>query len=1582
MKKILTLLIILAFLVSTNLPFASSWSLQPPRSTIKPINEAISSPSNLNWWQDRNTSIEDRNSQAISHSLQSQAPSASAKPDGIMIKSQPEPSTKVFEITKPQTSYMITESAHLTGAVTSLKTQVPYWQQYMSNWCWAASLAMLHQWWSPTLLGTGYQQESEIVQYIEGTIVNEAASADDILRVVKEWDLMNSAYFSFQSVYKGPGKLFSSDPPTGYADDPKTWIDYLESPVIAFVDTDVPMDGRANHAVLIVGYDDTLNGGSVFIHDPLFNNWWPGHSGQPNYELALTYSEFNDRWDSLYEGIWPINDKYHGMVAGIPGDLQYVHSSVALNDLPTEVDFGYTYEVQLALTEDGNDAGSSRYSWAQGVFLRLYGAELVSASSGGFMSYQTYDESGNSVPIAGAKIIEFYSDFTLRSATIYAYATIRVTNNVVAKYRGWITDEDDMTHCSVHTQTIDDDRPYLLTMNNAELVIDRKPNDIQNDRSNFLDYPTFEKQASLRGLATSTISVSVNPSQINLGGGTTISGTISSSTLGDLSGIVFMQYSSDDVNWYDIGTTTSTSSGSFSYWWTPSSTGTFYVRSYWNGNANYAGATSNSVTLMVISGAGNLGDHTMCKGVDASGNPVIRTNTFYTDDTAAYSWVVFLDIYSPSHTIHWYWYDPDGAFIGDYTWTIPDPGSGYYYPSYWASSYLNINGYQAWYATRLGRPFQTKVYYDGSLVVTETWQVIKHDSSISVSLSSTSTMYSQSLTVSSQISSSFSDGTTTLQYSTDGTNWNNIASGTPSNGYYSNTWTPPAATSYYIRATWGGNLNYYGSTSPAQTLIVNRAATTLATTLTATTINNGESVTITASMMPQLLGKLVQVQYSLDDANWYFLSSGTTNLNGQYAYSWTPATGTYYLRSTWAGDDNYDGATSSSQTLVVVVALRVHNLDTGLSYATIQTAIDAAETLEEQRIFVEHGIYYECLVIHKSLSLRGEDRTTTIIDGGHSGHVIEVLAHNVSITGFTIRNSAEYKSGIRVAEGSANVNISCNIITNNSDGIYFDGSGHSIVSGNYISTNPNGIMGGGLTWSIISENTMVSSTVHAIELESANHNILFGNNVTSSKYGIFLGQASKNNIITGNNVANNYYGIYLEVSSSNDILGNNITGNAEYGIYLRDFGGFEVYNNTISGNNIENNLLGIGANEDESSEVFSLNVSRNNIINNYGIGIYFFVSLHSNITENNISGNSGCGIFLSDSSNNFVFRNNLTRNYGQGIRLCSSSNNTVMENTVIENDYAGIILEYSSDNNLSGNNVTSNQYGIELDTSSNNNIVSGNNIINNHSYGIVVEYSSNFIYHNNFIDNANQFATTPSMNVWDDGYPSGGNYWSDYSGADSCSGPYQNETGSDGIGDTPYVTDTSDQDNYPLMKPYSGLFDIGITNITTSKTVVGQSYNLSISVKIINYGINTENFNVTAYANTTIIQTKTLTLAGRNSTIITFAWNTTDFVKGNYTIWAYAWPVEGETATSDNLLEDGWVLVSIPGDVNGDRKVDLKDVYAVAKAYGSIRGSDGQYWHQPPRICCPHSPNCDIDDDGKIDLKDYYTVTKNYGKTW
>lgn len=198
-----------------------------------------------------------------------------------------------------------------------------------------------------------------------------------------------------------------------------------------------------------------------------------------------------------------------------------------------------------------------------------------------------------------------------------------------------------------------------------------------------------------------------------------------------------------------------------------------------------------------------------------------------------------------------------------------------------------------------------------------------------------------------------------------------------------------------------------------------------------------------------------------------------------------------------------------------------------------------------------------------------------------------------------------------------------------------------------------------------------------------------------------------------------------------------------------------------------------------------------------GSGKGMDLSDRSNVTVKNTKiTNFWSGIYLSISSGNTVSGNNVAANQ-YGIYLLSSSDNTLSDNTVEDNSN-GISLSNSSDNTFSDNSIIGNLVcGIFLRPSSNNNTLSDNNVTNN-NYGIffsAVSAVDNRIFHNNFIDNTRQvvFYEQSSINIFDDGYPSGGNYWSDYRGADG---------NGDGIGDTPYTIDAYNRDRCPLMKPW------------------------------------------------------------------------------------------------------------------------------------------------------------------------------------
>jgi len=160
-------------------------------------------------------------------------------------------------------------------------------------------------------------------------------------------------------------------------------------------------------------------------------------------------------------------------------------------------------------------------------------------------------------------------------------------------------------------------------------------------------------------------------------------------------------------------------------------------------------------------------------------------------------------------------------------------------------------------------------------------------------------------------------------------------------------------------------------------------------------------------------------------------------------------------------------------------------------------------------------------------------------------------------------------------------------------------------------------------------------------------------------------------------------------------------------------------------------------------------------------------------------------------------------------------------------------------------------------------------------------------------------------------------------------------------------------------------YDIGITGITPSKSIIGQGYNLPMNITIMNYGAYSETFNVTLYVNETLVELQTVTLASGNFTTVTFTWNTTGFAKGKYTISAATDTLLGEAYTEDNTLRDSWVIVTIPGDVNGDRLVDVSDLVLTVNAIPSALGWPN--WDS----------NADINGDGVCDISDLVICVGN-----
>ncbi len=281
-------------------------------------------------------------------------------------------------------------------------------------------------------------------------------------------------------------------------------------------------------------------------------------------------------------------------------------------------------------------------------------------------------------------------------------------------------------------------------------------------------------------------------------------------------------------------------------------------------------------------------------------------------------------------------------------------------------------------------------------------------------------------------------------------------------------------------------------------------------------------------------------------------------------------------------------------------------------FSSIQEAIDSPLVVDGDTIYVHNGTYYENVVVDKTLSLVGESKHNTIIDGNGVGNVIHILTHNVNLTGFTIQGSGYgwWEGGIKVDLGGCNIDR--NLVLNN-------------------------------------------------------------------QAGIVLWHSDYNNVTDNITVLNAYNGIVLS-HSTNNIISRNIALNNMYGISLSDFS----IDNTIEGNIASDNT--------------------------YGISFWY------------------------DSDSNRVVSNNASNN-DNGIYICESK--------------------------------------------------------------------LNIVFHNNFIDNTVQAVGGGLMNVWHDFYPSCGNYWSDYVDQDFLIGPAQDQPGSDGIWDHPYIIDENHQDGYPLASPWA-----------------------------------------------------------------------------------------------------------------------------------------------------------------------------------
>jgi len=374
-------------------------------------------------------------------------------------------------------------------------------------------------------------------------------------------------------------------------------------------------------------------------------------------------------------------------------------------------------------------------------------------------------------------------------------------------------------------------------------------------------------------------------------------------------------------------------------------------------------------------------------------------------------------------------------------------------------------------------------------------------------------------------------------------------------------------------------------------------------------------------------------------------------------------------------------------------------------HTRIQWAINNAS--EGATIMVKAGKYFESVIVNKTVSLIGENRDTTVLDGQGKGALFDVRTENVIISGFTLQNGY---AGVWLYNAK-NCTVSENNMKNNAYGIKLDNAGNSKI---------------------------------------------IRNNVNNSQwFGIVLDH-SGNSTLQDNSMVGNRFNLRVDGDSQQDFnnridASNTVDGKPVY--YLTNQRDLTIDSFTYP----EIGYLAF---------VNSTNITAKNLnLENSGQGILFAHTTDSTISNVTVISNWN-GIEVKAASNVTVIGNNANNNFDFGIKFEHSSSSIISRNNANINGWAGIGI-FTSQNIVVNANIVNNNvnYGIDL-VYSTNSVVNRNSVSNGIAAFSMVLYYSNFnmIYHNNFV---NYFIYKPVSitNTWDNGLE--GNFWSSYNGTDT-----------------------------------------------------------------------------------------------------------------------------------------------------------------------------------------------------------------------
>lgn len=420
-----------------------------------------------------------------------------------------------------------------------------------------------------------------------------------------------------------------------------------------------------------------------------------------------------------------------------------------------------------------------------------------------------------------------------------------------------------------------------------------------------------------------------------------------------------------------------------------------------------------------------------------------------------------------------------------------------------------------------------------------------------------------------------------------------------------------------------------------------------------------------------------------------------------------------------------------------------------------------------------------------------------------AGCIILINCTNIKVQNLTLTNN---KEGLTLVNSNSIEIKNCEV-SNHKSGIRTSLCSNINITENIFKENGEGLAIWESTDILVNKNLIENNTQRGIEFfDSKEKNFISDNTITESSVGIEFTASSNNNTITGNTITNCQLAIIFTTSTYNTLRDNTMFDNKkafhiEHGHYTDVSREIPYFINDVDTSNTING----------KPMYYWIDQQDKTVPSDAG---YVILMNCTNITVRNLQ---KVFTILVAYTNDSLISQNYIENSDIGIKIWRGSNNSIASNYLTGNKN-GLSIHFSVSNNVYWNNISNNNQGISLSGPSGNNIYRNN--ISNNQNGLYLDWAdNNTIYNNNFIDNTRHVYDTtqnvfpwlaPSSNHnWNQIYPIGGNYWSNFTGADIKSGKNQNLTGSDGIIDTPYNLYVNNTDGYPLNDPII-FFDPGI----------------------------------------------------------------------------------------------------------------------------------------------------------------------------